>query len=91
MVDSAVRVRPDAPPSTANSDTPADVRAATRMRSAVWPSSTNIFVPLIVHESPDFVAGVVMPASSHLPDGSVNASVAIVSPDAMPGRSSFFA
>ena len=56
------------------------------MRSAVWPSSTNIFVPLIVHESPDFVAGVVMPASSHLPVGSVNASVAIVSPDAMPGR-----
>jgi len=28
----------------------------------------------------------VIPASSHFPDGSVNASVAIVSPLAMPGR-----
>ena len=32
-----------------------------------------------------------MPASSHLPDGSVNASVAFVSPLAMPGRYVFFA
>ncbi len=32
-----------------------------------------------------------MPLSSHLPLGSVKASVAIVSPDAMPGRCSFLA
>ena len=31
-----------------------------------------------------------MPSTSHLPFGSVNASVAMVSPLAMPGRSSFF-
>ena len=55
------------------------------IRSAVWPSSTNIFVPLSVQPSPFFVAVMVMPASSHLPDGSVKATVAIVSPDAMPG------
>ncbi len=82
---------PAASPLTTNSDTPAEVRAATMMRSAVWPSSTNIFVPLSFQSSPDFVAAIVMPASSHLPDGSVNATVAIVSPDAMPGRNSFFA
>ncbi len=32
-----------------------------------------------------------MPLSSHLPLGSVKATVAIVSPDAMPGRCSFLA
>ena len=32
-----------------------------------------------------------MPLSSHLPLGSVKASVAIVSPEAMPGRCSFLA
>ena len=72
-------------------DTPAPVRAATRSRLATWPSSTNIFVPLMVHPSPDWVAVASMPASSHLPFGSVKASVAIVSPDAMPGRCSFLA
>ena len=58
---------------------------------AVLPSSTNIFVPVSVQSLPEPVASIVMPASSHLPDGSVNASVAIVSPLAMPGRSSFLA
>jgi len=43
-------------------------------------------VPFSTQPSPFFMASIVMPASSHLPDGSVNASVAIVSPDAMPGR-----
>ena len=56
------------------------------IRSAVWPSSTKLLVPLIVHLSPSSVAAAVMPASSHLPDGSVKARVAMVSPDAMPGR-----
>ena len=91
MVESEVRVRPDASPGTENRLTPASVRAATRMRSAMWPSSTNILVPLMTQPSPCLVAVAVMPSSSHRPFSSVNASVAIVSPDAMPGRSSFFA
>ncbi len=41
--------------------------------------------------SPLAVASAVMPDSSHLPDGSVKASVAIVSPLAMPGRYAFLA
>ena len=86
MVDSDVRVRPAASPSTANRLTPAGVRAATMMRLAVCPSSTNIFVPVRVQPSPLGLASMVMPLSSHLPDGSVKASVAIVSPLAMPGR-----
>ena len=32
----------------------------------------------------------VIPAASHFPDGSVKARVAIVSPEAIPGRSSAF-
>ena len=61
------------------------------MRSAMWPSSTNIFVPLSFQASPSAVAVASMPASSHRPLGSVNARVAIVSPEAMPGRISFLA
>jgi hypothetical protein len=61
------------------------------IRLAVWPSRTNIFVPVSVYPSPDAVASRVMPLSSHLPEGSVNATVAIVSPLAMPGRCVFFA
>ncbi len=91
MVDSAVRVRPSASGATRNSDTPLSVRAATRIRLAVWPSSTYIFVPSRVHESPEPVACMVMPASSQRPFSSVNARVARVSPDAMPGSSSFLA
>ena len=60
-------------------------------RSAVWPSITNIFVPFSTQPSPCCVASMVMPLSSHLPDGSVKASVAMVSPAAMPGRKSFLA
>ena len=91
MVASGVRVRPSASPSTANSETPSPVRAATRIRLATWPSSTNIFVPSMVQPSPDFVAVASMPAWSHLPLASVKASVAMVSPEAMPGSSSFLA
>ncbi len=47
---------------------------------------TKLFVPLIVQPSPLLVAVASMPDSSHLPEGSVKASVAIVSPLAMPGR-----
>ena len=39
---------------------------------------------------PDSVASIVMPVTSHFPFGSVNASVAIVSPLAMPGSSASF-
>ncbi|MEZ5374274.1 MAG: hypothetical protein R2704_16425 [Microthrixaceae bacterium] len=40
MVDSWVRVRPEASPSTANRLTPSAVRAATRISEARWPSMT---------------------------------------------------
>ena len=86
IVDSGVRVRPAASPSTANRLTPASVRAATMIRSAVWPSSTNIFVPLSVQPSPALVAVAVDARLVPLAVGSVKASVAIVSPEAMPGR-----
>jgi len=91
MVLSAVRVRPAASPATVNRVTPLAVRAATMMRPAVWPSITNIFVPLSVQPSPAAVAWSVMPLSSHLPLGSVKATVAMVSPLAMPGRCAFLA
>ena len=91
MVDSGVRVRPDASPATWNRLTPASVRAATRIRSAVWPSSTNIFSPLIFQLSPSLVAVASMPCSSQRPLASVRARVAMVSPEAMPGRSAFLA
>ncbi len=61
------------------------------IRLATWPSSTNIFEPVSVQLSPDWVAGSVMPSSSQRPLSSVKASVAMVSPDAMPGRNSFLA
>ena len=48
IVDSGVRVSPAASPSTANRLMPASVRAATMTRSAVWPSITNILVPVSV-------------------------------------------
>ena len=66
------------------------VRATTTIRSATCPSITNIFSPVSVYFPPDSVASSVMPAASHLPVGSVNASVAIVSPLAMPGSSADF-
>jgi hypothetical protein len=90
-VGSSVRVRPAASPATAKIDTPASVRAATRMRCARWPSRTYAFTPSSVQSSPARVAVVAMPASSQRPDASASASVAIVSPLAMPGRCSFFA
>ena len=86
MVDSDVRVRPAASPCTANRLTPAPVRAATRIRSAMWPSSTNDLVPEILKPSPSAVAVASMPDSSQRPLGSVKARVAMVSPEAMPGR-----
>ena len=78
MVASGVRVSPAASLLTWNRLTPASVRAATRMISAVWPSTTYILVPSSVYPSPDAVAVMVMPASSHLPLSSVNATVATV-------------
>ena len=91
MVDSGVRVRPAASPGTWKRLTPAAVRAATRIRSATWPSSTYIFVPVIFQVPPSSVAVASMPDSSHLPLASVKASVAMVSPEAMPGRSAALA
>ena len=96
IVDSAVRVRPSASPRTVKNEMPSvplvpAMRATTTMRSAVKPSITNIFSPESVNWPPSpSVASIVMPAASHLPDGSVNASVAIVSPLAMPGSSACF-
>ena len=86
IVGSGVRVRPAASPWTAKSETPAAVRAATMMRLATWPSMTNILWPSSTQPSPFFSALHSMPPKSHLPLSSVMASVAIVSPDAMPGR-----
>ena len=50
IVASAVRVRPEASASTVKNEMPSSPlvpsrRAATTIRSAVWPSITNIFVP----------------------------------------------
>ncbi|CAB4760721.1 unannotated protein [freshwater metagenome] len=86
-----MRVKPFALPSTTKSETPLAVRAETMIIDAVWPSSTNIFVPLKVKLEPEPLACIVMPASSHLPDGSTDARVAVVSPLAMAGRYFFFA
>ena len=86
MVGSGERVRPAASSCTANNDTPAEVRAATMMRLATWPSMTNILWPSSPQPSPNFEALHSMPPKSHFPLSSVMASVAIVSPDAMPGR-----
>jgi hypothetical protein len=61
------------------------------IRPAVWPSSTNIFVPFSLKPSPAGVASMVMPLSSHLPDSSVKARVAMSSPEAICGRNSFLA
>ncbi|MEZ5374275.1 MAG: hypothetical protein R2704_16430 [Microthrixaceae bacterium] len=43
-------------------------------------------MPLSVWPSPEAVASISMPDSSQRPFSSVNATVAIVSPEAMPGR-----
>ena len=59
--------------------------ATTRIRSATWPSMTNVLCPFSVQPSPDGVAARVTPSSSHRPVSSVKASVAMVSPEAMPG------
>ena len=91
IVDNAVRVKPFAFASTANKLIPLLVFAATMIKLAVCPSMTNIFVPDIVKSVPDPLASIVTPDASHLPDGSVTASVAIVSPLAMPGRCAFIA
>ncbi len=52
----------------------------------MWPSSTNDLVPEIFQASPSAVAVASMPDSSQRPFGSVKARVAMVSPEAMPGR-----
>ena len=91
IVESDVRVSPFALPSTANNETPLPVRAPTMIKLAVAPSITNILVPVIFQSLPDPSALVVMPFSSHLPDGSVVARVATVSPAAIPGKYFFFA
>ena len=50
------------------------------------PSMTNILWPFSCQASPFLVAANSTPLKSHFPLSSVMASVAIVSPDAMPGR-----
>ena len=56
------------------------------MRLATCPSMTNILWPLRTQPSPFCVAAHSIPLKSHFPLSSVMASVAIVSPEAMPGR-----
>jgi hypothetical protein len=91
MVGSAVRVRPSASPLTPKSERPAEVRAATMIRSATCPSSTNILCPLMTQPSPLFSAAHSIPSKSQRPLSSVMASVPIVSPEAIPGRRYFLA
>jgi hypothetical protein len=95
MVGSGVRVSPAASASTVNSERPSSPaepgrRAATTIRPAVCPSRTNIFVPDSRKPLSPGVASMVMPPASHFPAGSVKARVAIVSPEAMPGRRADF-
>src|SRR6476646_4169246 len=96
IVCSGVRVRPSASPATVKNMMPSvpvvpAARATTTIVSAVKPSITNIFSPDSLNSPPTFSdASIVMPAASHLPEGSVNASAAIVSPDAMPGSNACF-
>ena len=91
IVGNGVRVRPSASPLTPKSDTPLAVRAATTMRSATCPSSTNILWPLRTHPSPLGSAAHWIPPKSHRPLSSVRANVPIVSPEAMPGSRYFLA
>ena len=56
------------------------------MRLATCPSMTNILWPLSTQPSPFLVAAHSIPLKSHFPLSSVMARVAIVSPEAMPGR-----
>ena len=86
IVGSGVRVSPGASPATAKSETPAAVRAATMIRLATCPSRTNILWPLSSHPSPFRSAANSIPLKSHFPLSSVMARVAIVSPEAIPGR-----
>ncbi|CAB4324731.1 unannotated protein [freshwater metagenome] len=53
---------------------------------AVCPSMTKDLVPEIFQVPPSLVAVASMPLSSQRPLGSVRARVAMVSPEAMPGR-----
>ena len=62
------------------------VRAATMTRSATCPSMTNILWPLRTQPPSFCVAANSIPLKSHFPLSSVMARVAIVSPEAMPGR-----
>src|SRR5215208_6890500 len=91
MVCSGSRVNPAAEASTANTPTPSPVRAATSSRSATAPSRTNDLWPEIAHFPSVSVAVVVTSAVSHEPESSAIATVAISSPEAIPGRYSLFA
>ena len=91
IVASCVRDNPSASPSTLNNEIPLSVQAATIIREAAFPSRTYIFVPLSSQASLEAVASIVMPSLPHFPLSSVKAKVAIVSPLAIPGRSSAFA
>src|SRR6185437_6092143 len=92
MVGSEWTLSPAAPRSTANSDTPASLRAATRIRVATCASGTNRFTPLSSHPPPDgALACAVIASASQPPCSSLTASVAMVSPLARPGRYAFFA
>ena len=65
---------------------PAEVRAATRMTSAVCPSSTQALVPSS-NQPPSFSCAAISIADrSQRPLSSDHATVAVVSPEAMPGN-----
>ena len=93
IVESVVRVRPSASPATVKNEMPSvplvpAVRATTTIEVGdVAVDHEHLLARQRVACRPTSVASIVMPAASHLPFGSVNASVAIVSPLAMPGSS----
>src|SRR5713101_8049837 len=74
-------------PSTRKSEMPSSpsprVRAATTMKSALSASGTKSLTPSSCHPPPPGFAVNATPPASHRPEGSVKASVALASPDAM--------
>ena len=81
IVDSGVRVRPSASPATVKNEMPSVPRRARGARDHddqvgdVTVDHEHLLARQRVAVAAPLVASIVMPAASHLPDGSVNASV----------------
>ncbi len=75
----------------ANSDSPSFVLATTRIRPAVCPSRTKLLCPSSTQPPSRSLAASPIASGSQEPSSSVKASVATVSPLAMPGSRSSLA